>query len=85
LGTENSFEVLSEVNQLKNEGKDIVNFCIGPDIIYKKAAKERTDRDAAQAGNAVRGLLEQTYSDQSLIGKGDYHGTVFGQGGAYRQ
>ena len=33
LGTENSFEVLSEVNQLKNEGKDIVNFCIGqPDF-----------------------------------------------------
>ena len=33
LGTENSFEVLSEVNQMKNEGKDIVNFCIGqPDF-----------------------------------------------------
>jgi aspartate/methionine/tyrosine aminotransferase len=33
LGTENAFVVLGEVERLKNEGKDIVSFCIGqPDM-----------------------------------------------------
>ena len=41
LGTENAFVVLKEVNELKAEGKDIINFCIGqPDFDTPEYIKE---------------------------------------------
>lgn len=49
LGTENAFVVLKEVNELKAQGKDIKNFCIGqPDFPTPKniceAAKDAIDK-----------------------------------------
>jgi aspartate aminotransferase len=49
LGTENAFVVLKEVNELKAQGKDIKNFCIGqPDFSTPKnvcdAAKQAIDQ-----------------------------------------
>ncbi|HDD70667.1 MAG TPA: aminotransferase class I/II-fold pyridoxal phosphate-dependent enzyme, partial [Candidatus Woesearchaeota archaeon] len=53
LGTETAFEVLAEVNKLRSEGKEIINFCIGqPDFDTPKKIKEaiKTAIDEGKTG-----------------------------------
>ncbi|RLE46570.1 pyridoxal phosphate-dependent aminotransferase, partial [Candidatus Woesearchaeota archaeon] len=53
LGTETAFEVLAEVNKLRSEGKEIINFCIGqPDFDTPKKIKEamKTALDEGKTG-----------------------------------
>ena len=55
LGTETAFEVLAEVNKLKNQGVDVVSFCIGePDFAtpnnIREAAKKAIDDEWTHYG-----------------------------------
>lgn len=63
LGTENAFVVLKEVNDLKRQGYDIINFCIGqPDFDtpenIKKAAKKAMDEGKVASYTPSSGLYE---------------------------
>lgn len=62
LGTENAFTVLKEVNDLRAEGKDIVNFCIGqPDFdtpSYIKQAAIKALEDGKTGYTASNGIPE---------------------------
>jgi len=62
LGTENAFVVLKEVNELINQGKNIVNFCIGqPDFDtpeYIKQAAIKAIKEGKTGYTASPGIPE---------------------------